>query len=269
MKILDYIKQKYSHLTGITFLIVPPEHDTKRQTKRIVFKTFMTWFSIYSAMLSLIIFLFVTLTPVKDIFTNDKFLTTQDERTIKEIKEKIISLTIELNKLKLTNERINGVIKKDTIKSNEQKKEIKAEGSILLIAKEFMFKLLGVEQEKYIFTKPVDGYISRKFDPEHGHLGIDYAVKNNTPVYSAANGYVIFADYTAKDGFTIIINHGKYNSIYKHCASLLKKEREQVQQGELIALSGNSGYSSGGPHLHFEIWKDNYPLDPLKYLSTK
>ena len=51
-----------------------------------------------------------------------------------------------------------------------------------------------------------------------------------------------------------------------HCSSLLKKEGDKVVQGELIALSGNSGTESSGPHLHFEIWKDGKPIDPLKVL---
>jgi lipoprotein NlpD len=74
---------------------------------------------------------------------------------------------------------------------------------------------------------------------------------------------VVFSDYTFTDGYKIIINHSNdYISIYKHCSSLLKNERDFVLQGELIALSGNSGEISSGPHLHFEVWKNGKPVDP-------
>jgi murein DD-endopeptidase MepM/ murein hydrolase activator NlpD len=98
-------------------------------------------------------------------------------------------------------------------------------------------------------------------------MGIDFVVKTGTPVYVSANGFIIFANYTVKDGNMIIVSHpGNYISVYKHCSSLLKKERETVVQGELIALSGNTGEITTGPHLHFEIWKEGKPINPITIL---
>ena len=98
-------------------------------------------------------------------------------------------------------------------------------------------------------------------------MGIDFVVKSGTPVYASANGYVIFSDYTNKDGNMLIIGHpDNYITIYKHCSVLMKKERDTVIQGELIALSGNTGEITTGPHLHFEIWKDGQPIDPRTVL---
>ena len=123
------------------------------------------------------------------------------------------------------------------------------------------------QSKSYYFSKPADGFISRGFDPERGHMGIDFVIKTGTPVFAAANGYVIFADYTTKDGYMIILNHNNgYISVYKHCSVLLKRARETVLQGEVIALSGNTGEISTGPHLHFEIWKNGEPIDPKKVL---
>ena len=62
----------------------------------------------------------------------------------------------------------------------------------------------------------------------------------------------------------IIIHPNDYISIYKHCSSLLKQKKEKIMQSELIALSGNTGKKSYGPHLHFEIWKNGQPLNPQK-----
>ncbi|HEY6907521.1 MAG TPA: M23 family metallopeptidase, partial [Ignavibacteriaceae bacterium] len=99
------------------------------------------------------------------------------------------------------------------------------------------------------------------------HMGIDFVIKTGTPVYATANGFVIFADYTTNDGYMIIIDHNNgYISVYKHCSVLLKRSRETVLQGETIALSGNTGEISTGPHLHFEIWKEGEPVDPKSVL---
>ena len=98
-------------------------------------------------------------------------------------------------------------------------------------------------------------------------MGLDFSVKSGAPVYASESGMVIFADFTAGDGYKIIIQHdGGYISVYKHCSVLMKKERDIVSRGELIALSGNSGENTSGAHLHFEIWKDGKPLNPKEIL---
>ena len=92
-------------------------------------------------------------------------------------------------------------------------------------------------------------------------------MKENNPIFASASGYVVFADYTTNFGYTIIINHSEnYLTKYLHCSSLLKMDGDFVRQGEMIALSGNSGTESTGPHLHFEIWKDGKPIDPSKVI---
>jgi murein DD-endopeptidase MepM/ murein hydrolase activator NlpD len=88
-------------------------------------------------------------------------------------------------------------------------------------------------------------------------------VKNGTPVFASAGGFVVFSGYTNNFGHIIILSHSDgYLSIYKHCSVILKKEREFVKQGDLIAQSGNSGLATTGPHLHFEIWHNGMPIDP-------
>lgn len=137
-------------------------------------------------------------------------------------------------------------------------------GSILSLLNSFFDEQ---DNNSVFFIFPVNGYISRGFDSEKGHFGIDIVVKDGTPVYAAAGGFVIFSGYTTDYGHVIILNHSEgYISIYKHCSLILKREREIVKQGELIAQSGNSGLATTGPHLHFEIWKNGQPIDPEKLL---
>ena len=84
---------------------------------------------------------------------------------------------------------------------------------------------------------------------------------------AAADGYIVFSGWTYDDGNMVIISHGGgYFTIYKHNQSLLKSANDFVKRGQPIALLGNSGNTSYGPHLHFELWKDGQPQNPDEYL---
>lgn len=114
---------------------------------------------------------------------------------------------------------------------------------------------------------PAVGYISRRFESEKGHLGIDYAGKIGSLIVAAADGYVVFSGYTADDGHTVILSHGAgYLTMYKHNQSVLKSVGEFVKRGEPVALLGNSGRTSSGPHLHFEVWSNGKAQNPNDYL---
>lgn len=114
---------------------------------------------------------------------------------------------------------------------------------------------------------PAVGYISRRFESEKGHIGIDYAGKIGSLIVAAADGYIVFAGYTADDGHTVIISHGAgFLTMYKHNQNVLKSVGEFVKRGEPVALLGNSGRSSSGPHLHFEVWSNGKAQNPNDYL---
>lgn len=114
---------------------------------------------------------------------------------------------------------------------------------------------------------PASGYITRGFDPTRGHYGIDIAGRRGSPIVAAADGYILFAGWTYDAGYMMIIAHsGGYFTFYKHNQSLLKTANTFVRRGEPIALLGNTGALSHGPHLHFEVWKDGIPRDPSEYV---
>jgi murein DD-endopeptidase MepM/ murein hydrolase activator NlpD len=114
---------------------------------------------------------------------------------------------------------------------------------------------------------PTEGYVTRGFSPDERHYGIDIAGKVGSPVVASAEGHVVFAGWTSDDGNVIILAHSMgFVSFYKHNQSLLRTAGEFVKRGEVIALLGNSGRTSMGPHVHFEIWKDGVAHDPTKYL---
>jgi murein DD-endopeptidase MepM/ murein hydrolase activator NlpD len=154
----------------------------------------------------------------------------------------------------------------------EKEKNIMIEGSILTIFNRLFqqTKQQDKSEDQLFFLAPSTGFIIKQFEPSKGHLGIDFGVRDGSPVYSSSGGLVIFSDFTAEDGNMIIIKHEKeFISVYKHCSVLIKKERDKVIPGELIALSGNTGISTTGPHLHFEIWKEGKAIDPQKLIINK
>lgn len=119
-----------------------------------------------------------------------------------------------------------------------------------------------------VFFAPVTGIITDGYNLKTKHFAIDIAVEMGTPVKTVADGTVIFAEWTAQTGHVIIVKHTQgFISIYKHNTSLHKKQGDLVKLGEVIASAGDSGELSTGPHLHFELWNEGYPVDPANYID--
>ena len=115
---------------------------------------------------------------------------------------------------------------------------------------------------------PVNGTISEAYNVKEKHYAVDIVVAKNTPVKATADGTVIFAEWTAETGYVVIIEHSyELISVYKHNASLTKEQGDLVKAGEVIAMAGNSGEYSTGPHLHFELWSRGYPINPTNFID--
>lgn len=124
------------------------------------------------------------------------------------------------------------------------------------------------EFRNYYFFSPLKGIVSEKFDFKEGHYGIDVVSKKDEPIKSLADGTVIMASWTDDTGYVIAIQHrSDLISVYKHCSVLMKKIGNFVQAGEIIAIIGNTGKYTSGPHLHFELWYKGNPVDPEKFIS--
>lgn len=118
------------------------------------------------------------------------------------------------------------------------------------------------------FYKPVEGIVTQKFSPAINHFGIDIVSKKNAPVVAIRDGTVIIAQWTHHYGNIIIIKHqNDIISIYKHNSALLKSEGDNVKGGEVIAISGNTGELTTGPHLHFELWMNGVPVNPAIFFN--
>ncbi len=98
------------------------------------------------------------------------------------------------------------------------------------------------------------------------HKGRDYAAPSGTPIYAAADGSVIQTSYNNVRGYYIQINHGNgLKTLYQHCSRYVVAKGQKVNKGQIIAYVGNTGASTG-PHLHFEVWENDVPVDPRNYL---
>ncbi|MBN1990605.1 MAG: M23 family metallopeptidase [Bacteroidales bacterium] len=167
---------------------------------------------------------------------------------------------------------------KDTVARNKDIKFTRsAEDSLLRaqIEEEELYNLSVFEDKRgggsdfssKLFIAPVKGVVTNSFDEKQGHFGTDLVASPNEVVVAVADGVVTLSSWTLDTGFVIQLQHdGNLLSVYKHNSKLLKKQGARVKAGEAIAIIGNSGELSTGPHLHFEMWYNGTPVNSEKYI---
>lgn len=233
----------------------------------------------FSLVIAFLTILFLIITPADKIaFFFENQAIREEATKVKVLEEKVLYLTNELKEIASKNKKLKYAMLLGTSDSLKNASEIydslqsgrmreETGGNILKAFNKFLNYFEINDDKKIYFLKPVNGYIHNEFAPAKGHFGVDFIAPNNTPIKAAESGFIIVADYLAKDGNTIIIMHkNDYISIYKHCSSVLKKERDFVEKGDIIGFTGNTGYNTTGSHLHFEIWKSGKPIDPKNIL---
>jgi murein DD-endopeptidase MepM/ murein hydrolase activator NlpD len=120
----------------------------------------------------------------------------------------------------------------------------------------------------FLFFTPLKGIITNNFNPKDKHYGVDVVAGKNSAIKATLDGVVIFSVWTLNTGYSIAIQHqNNIISVYKHNSALLKKEGDFVKAGEVIAILGSSGELSTGPHLHFELWYNGMPVNPVDYIT--
>lgn len=175
----------------------------------------------------------------------------------------------------------SGKVRIDSVQSMDTLTAMREDSLMERTKREEEFRRQYEETEKYnltsitsqpdvdglIFYRPTRGMISSHFDADKKHYGTDIAANPNESVLATLDGTVILSTYTAETGYLIEVQHNQdFVSVYKHCGSLLKRVGDKVQAGEAIALVGNSGTLTTGPHLHFELWHKGSAVNPEKYI---
>jgi murein DD-endopeptidase MepM/ murein hydrolase activator NlpD len=207
---------------------------------------------------------------------------------------KVAALALDNNRLQEENYKLVQSLKKmETIKEQllrvkEFEKQIKGSLSgYITIEKEtvsdssadeeFNFAKLNNSRRRTIFRnipslQPAEGFMARGYDTSlllaEPHFGLDIAAPVGTPVRAPADGVVFFSGWTVEGGNILVLHHGYgFMTLYKHNERNLVKRMEKVTQGQIIALTGNTGKISSGPHLHYEVWRNGKPVDPVDYMN--
>lgn len=150
---------------------------------------------------------------------------------------------------------------------NPSKEELNLREQVALEDKYNLFEKAQSKVNLVLFP-PVRGHITEKYSAKNKHFAVDIAVPKDTPIKSVANGTVVFADWTPTTGNVMIIKHrDAILSVYKHAATLTKTQGDVVRTGEVIGLAGSTGKESTGIHLHFELWKDGFTIDPSQFID--
>lgn len=210
-----------------------------------------------------------------------------------EVRAQIVSNALRVDSLQTVVEKQNlyitniqdifrGDVKPDTIHSIDSLTAMRVDSIKERTERENAFRDEYEEREKYNLSSftanldlggiqlflPTSGIITGHFDAERRHYGVDVAAPTNESILAVLDGVVVLSTYTADTGYLIQLQHNQdFVSIYKHCGSLLKKQGDKVKSGEVIALVGNTGTLSSGPHLHFELWYKGQAVNPEHYIA--
>ena len=217
----------------------------------------------------LIASLIIAFTPLRNYLPGYMNSDVREQVVLNALRADSIQQMLERQRMYVMNiqDIISGTVKVDSVHSIDSLTVLRSEELMERTQAEDEFRKQYEEKERYnlttidnaqaitglIFFRPTRGMISSAFDANKKHFGIDIAANPNENVLATLDGTVIMATYTAEMGYVIQVQHSQnLVSVYKHCGSLLKKEGDIVKAGEAIALVGNTGEKTTGPHLHFE-----------------
>ena len=207
-----------------------------------------------------------------------------------EVQRGLIDLNIKSDSLKsiLLNrsiylENINKIINGEELVNTENTEEITNTQTAISFEKskeDSLFRLKVEAEDKgsvykkdnstdnLMFFTPLSGLVSDRYNNKKKHFGIDLVAKEKSRISSVLSGTVVISHWSYETGYVIGVQHkNDYLSFYKHNSVLLKSVGDYVTAGDHIAVIGNSGELSSGPHLHFELWHKGDPVNPENYIS--
>ena len=257
-------KRKWIETLRNTYkIVVMNEEDLKEvgsytlSLRNIYLLVFITIILITASVVSLIVF-----TPIKSLIPG--YGKVENDKAYQELFTKIEDLE---NKLKAQDIYTIGL--QNMLKGIEE-----GSGSSIINTKQSIESEDIIESDKtgllnkFHFIAPITGSISKDYDPQSEHFGVDVLAPANTPVKSIQDGVIINASWSDEAGNMVYIQHPQnVISVYKHNSSVLVKAGQRVNAGQAVAIIGNTGTLSSGPHLHFELWYDGLPVNPSNYIT--
>ena len=194
------------------------------------------------------------------------FITKNNDYRVKERTAKVLTLKENHKDINKKNINVNGKIK------SINNKAINADQEMLTTS--IVNKNDTKNVNNFVLKKPVKGGITTSgfgdtISRTASHNGHDWAVNTGTKVRAAAEGVVELAYFSESYGYNILINHNNgFKTRYAHLSEVKVSKGEKVEQSQVIALSGSTGFSTG-PHLHFEVVKDGKRVNPIEYVSNR
>ena len=278
-KKLDRLKNKYR------LVILNDDSFEEKVSLRLSRLNVFVMVGISSLVLILLVILLIAFTPLREFIPGYANVTVRKQGVENYIKTDSLELALANNNLYLEN--LKHIIQGEPIEYSDETfidssvnyKDIKnhpiPEDSVLrkMIETEEKYNLFNAagsnpgKISSFIFFTPLKGSVTNRFNSKKEHYGIDVVAPKNEAIKATLDGTVIFAEWTAETGYVIQLQHAdNIVSIYKHNSDLHKKVGDKVKAGEVIAIIGNSGELSTGPHLHFELWYNGIPINPEGYM---
>ena len=232
--------------------------------------SFYILISVLALLLSVLVISFIVFTPVKrlipgygDISDNKKFI--ELSKKVDELEKEVDAYDTYTAGLK---NMLTGGIYNSSVEKIDSVAELKNIRPELVNQADVMETKRAKELDFLKFATPVTGKVSASFQPSVQHYGVDIVAARDTPIKSIMDGVVINADQSVNTGNCVYIQHNKnVVSVYKHNSVLLVKTGDIVKTGQAVAIIGNSGELSTGPHLHFEMWYDVKYVNPENYIT--
>lgn len=282
----DFLKQLFNKQNrGLTFVIFDDQEPEPSNSYRFKPANLLYLFYGSLAAVALLVFVLLKFTPVSGLFFS------QAERDLREqaisISEQVQVLRdslqarddqlIQMKRAISTGDdtvfAVNESNQNDPDNPHEKRREHGSSSAVSSISDTISLKneivLSDMFGDEPVFPVgyPLEGTLTRGFDPQKGHFGVDIATKSGTAFRAIADGAIVNQNWSVNYGWVLYIQHsGNVVTIYKHAEDLSKTIGDIVSKGDILGTAGNTGIMSSGPHLHVEIWKSGIPQNPNLYL---
>ena len=261
------VKKKKKKSENLRFVIMNEDTFKEKYSFSLNLRNLYIFLSTTVVVLFVLMFLLIAFTPVKHLVPG--YGDIENNTYVLKLNRYIDNLETQMK----TQEQYNNSLRKIILGNDTSSVAIKNSNLVDHDTKSVGSKHqkidLGImDSDKSQYVAPLEGKINKKIEVKSGHYGIDIAGAKDAQIKAIMRGVVIFSDWSTETGNTIIIQHPNgIISVYKHNSSLFKEIGDFVDAGEAIAVIGNTGTLTDGPHLHFELWKNGIPINPLDYIE--
>jgi len=261
------VKKKKKKSENLRFVIMNEDTFKERYSFSLNLRNLYIFISTTVVVLFVLVFLLIAFTPVKHLVPG--YGDIENNTYVLKLNRYIDNLETQMK----TQEQYNSSLRKiilgnDTSSLVNHSRSVVDNDTKSIESKPKKINLGIMDSDKSQYVAPLEGKINKKIEVKSGHYGIDIAGAKDAQIKAIMRGVVIFSDWSTETGNTIIIQHPNgVISVYKHNSSLFKEIGDFVDAGEAIAVIGNTGTLTDGPHLHFELWKNGIPINPLDYIE--